>query len=154
MEQIKKLKGFEPCRNCLFQHGKNSERCMKCTIRGCTYKNTHSFMACPLILSQLASSHASVSDAKDVHVTTNRRCCSVALPTLTAKVDSPTVDKSMQVVGVLLDTAAQQSLINREVVKRLGIVPIGQEYTTLVGFGMNKPMAKNYDVVKVKLIKS
>ena len=116
---------------------------MKCTIKDCTSKNTHGLMACPLILSQLASSHASVSDAKDVHVTTNKRCCSVAIPTLTAQVDCSTNDKSMQVVGVLLDTAAQQSLINCEVVKRLGIEPIGKEYTTLVRFGMTRPMAKN-----------
>ena len=53
-----------------------------------------------------------------------------------------------------MDTAAQQSLIHCEVVERLGIVPIRQEYTTLVGFGMARPISKNYDVVRVKLFKS
>ena len=94
-----------------------------------------------------------INNSKAVTVTTNKRNCLVALPTLTAQIECLINDKSLQVVGVLLDTAAQQSLIHRNVVERLGIEPIRQEYTTLVGFGMSKPIAKNYDVVRVKLYK-
>ena len=78
----------------------------------------------------------------------------MALSTLTAQVGCRANDKSLQVVGCLLDTAAQQSLIHHEVVERLGIVPFRQEYTMLVGFGMARPNSKNYDVVRIKLFKS
>ena len=151
---IKNSKGIDLCNKCLFQHGKNQKSCVECMNKDCTSKNTHSILSCPLILAQLAPKSSNSPDTKVVKVTTNKRSCSVAIPTLTAQVDLPTNDKSLQAVGILLDTAAQQSLINREVVKRLGIKPIGQEYTTLVGFGMSRPIAKSYDIVRVKLVEN
>ena len=144
-------KGYDPCNKCLFEH-KQDGKCMPCTIKGCTSQKTHSALTCPLILDKINPKTS--NNAKAVTVTTNKRCCSVALPTFTAQIECSVNDNSLQAVGVLLDTAAQQSLIHREVVERLNIEPIRQEYTTLVGFGMNRPMAKNYDVVRVKLFKS
>ena len=120
-------------------------------ITGCTSRDTHGTLACPLILDKLNPKTS--NNSKAIAVTTNKRNCSVALPTITAQVECTVNEKSLQVVGVLLDTAAQQSLIHRDVVERLRIEPVRQEYTTLVGFGMSKPIAKNYDVVRVKLYK-
>ena len=136
---------------CLLDHKKTD--CKPCPVKGCTSQHKHSALTCPMVLDQLKSK-TSNNSSKSVNVTTNKRCCSVALPTFTAQIDSSVNDKSLQTVGVLMDTAAQQSLINREVVERLNIEPIRQEYTTLVGFGMQRPMAKNYDVVRVKLFKT
>ena len=121
------------------------------TITGCTFQDTHGALTCPFILNKLNPQTS--NDSKAITVTTNKRNCLVALPTLTALVECSIDDKSLQKVGVLLDTAAQQSLIHRAVVERLGIEPIRQEYTTLVGFGMSKVIAKNYDVVRLKLFK-
>ena len=53
----------------------------------------------------------------------------------------------------MLDTAAQQSLVSRQVVENLGIKPIGKEFTTLVGFGSSKPKPKFYDIVNLTLYK-
>ena len=78
----------------------------------------------------------------------------MALPTLTAQIESSTTDKSLASVACLLDTAAQTSLIHRDVVERLKIEPFRQEFTTLVGFNMARPVAKSYDVVKVQLVKA
>ena len=136
---IKKLHGFDPCNKCLYQHKKESD-CKPCQLKGCSNPDKHGSLTCPMILDQLKSK-TSNNSSKSVNVTTNKRCCSVALPTFTAQIDSSVNDKSLQTVGVLMDTAAQQSLINREVVERLNIEPIRQEYTTLVGFGMQRPMA-------------
>ena len=148
--EIKNQKGYEPCNKCLFQHKQNIN-CNPCMITGCTSRDTHGTLACPKILDQLNPKTS--NNAKAVTVTTNKRNCSVALPTITAQVECSVNEKSLQVVGVLLDTAAQQSLIHRNVVERLGIEPVRQEFTTLVGFGMSRPMAKSYDVVRVKLYK-
>ena len=148
--EIRSQKGSDPCNKCLFLH-KQSINCRPCTISGCTSQDTHGALACPMILAQLNPNTSNISKA--VTVTTNKRNCSVALPTLTAQVECSIDEKSLQVVGVLLDTAAQQSLIHRDVVERLKIEPFRQEFTTLIGFGMSRPMAKNYDVVRVKLYK-
>ena len=150
---FKALTGIEPCNKCLFTHGSNY-KCEQCVYKDCNSKDTHGVLACPLILAQLTKKPSNNSDTKVIKVTTNKRHCTIALPTLTTEVECTTKDKSLQVVGVLLDTAAQQSLIHREVVERLGIKPFGQEFTTLIGFGMARPIAKNYDVVKVKLVKT
>ncbi len=84
---------------------------------------------------------------------TTKKVCSIALPTFTAQVDVPTTDRSLASVSGLLDTAAQTSLVSREVVDRLQLKPYRQEFTTLVGFNMSKPVAKAYDVVRIPLIK-
>ena len=49
---------------------------------------------------------------------------------------------------MLLDNAAQQSLISRKVVDDHKLQPIGRDYTTLVGFGSSKPKPRYYDVVR------
>ena len=147
---IKDVKGYDPCTKCLFKHAPD-KTCSPCTNKICTSQDTHGLLACPLVLDQLKPKTS--SNSKAVTVTTNKRNCSVALPTLTAQIECEINDKSLQMVGVLLDTAAQQSLIHRDVVEKLGIEPVRQEYTTLVGFGMQRPMAKNYDVVRVRLYK-
>ena len=150
---IRGQRGYDPCIKCLINHGKDKD-CGPCFVTGCNATDKkHSALSCPMILNKL-NPKPSNNPGKTVNVTTNKKCCSVALPTVTAQIDISSDDKSLQAVGVLLDTAAQQSLIHREVVERLKIEPIRQEYTTLVGFGMHRPMAKNYDVVKVKLVKS
>ena len=119
--EIKTKIGSEPCDKCLFVHKQNAT-CTPCTIAGCTSKDTHGALACPLILDQLNPNTS--NNTKAVTVTTNKRNCSVALPTLTAQIECSINDKSLQSVGVLLDTAAQQSLIHRNVVERLGIEAI------------------------------
>ena len=140
---------------CLLTHKKDTT-CSTCTFKNCinsTIRHDHGILACPNLLVQLAS-EAKVTDATAISVNTTKRSCSVALPSLTAQIESSTQDATLKVVGVLLDTAAQQSLIHRSVVERLGIKPIRQEFTSLVGFGMTRPVTKAYDVVQVKLFKN
>ncbi|CAL4079762.1 unnamed protein product, partial [Meganyctiphanes norvegica] len=146
------LHGSDPCNNCLVEH---KGKCNPCQNRFCSDQYTHGTLACPLNLNHLRSESVSDSaDTKEINVTTNKKNCSVALPTALVQIECGMKDKSLETVGLLFDTAAQQSLIYRDVVKRLNIEPIRQEYTTLVGFGMSKPMARNYDVVRVKLYKT
>ena len=152
-DRIKSLKGSDPCIKCLLVH-RPGDSCVKCVNKECTSQDTHGIMACPSILAKLAKQTSGDDNSKAIKVTTSKRSCSVALPTLTAQIESSVKDKSLQVVGVLMDTAAQQSLIHREVVTRLGIVPIRQEFTTLVGFGMSRPVSKLYDVVRIRLFKN
>ena len=82
--EIKNQKGSEPYNKCLFQH-KQSITCSPCTITGCTARDTHGALACPLILDQLNPNTS--NNSKAVTVTTNKRNCSVALPTITAQVE-------------------------------------------------------------------
>ena len=105
-----------------------------------------------LRMDQVKPKPAVAVDSHVVNVTTSK-VCSVALPTFTAQVETSISDKSLASVSCLLDTAAQTSLISREVVDRLQIEPFKREYTTLVGFQMSRPIAKFYDVVRLKLIK-
>ena len=52
---------------------------------------------------------------------------------------------------VLFDTGAQKSMVTKEAIERLGIIPVSQEPAILQGFGMNKPVNKMYDVAEIKL---
>ena len=149
-----KDKGKDPCNKCIIAHGP-SKTCLPCGFRSCRDAKTtdkHGALACPVVLSQLKT-QSPISETKVVKVTTQKKVCAVALPTFTCQLDSSVSDKSLTSVACLLDTAAQTTLIHRDVVKRLNIEPCRQEFTTLVGFNMAKPMARSYDVVRVQLLK-
>ena len=150
MAAIKEKFGKDPCGKCLMRH--NHETCEPCRIPNCTNKDSHGSLACQLRMNQVKPKPAAAVDSKVVKVTT-AKVCSVALPTFTAQVETSISDKSLASVSCLLDTAAQTSLIAREVVDRLKIEPFKKEFTTLVGFQMSRPVAKFYDVVRLKLIK-
>lgn len=150
MAAIKEKFGQDPCSKCLMRH--NHETCEPCKITNCINKDSHGSLACPLRMNQVKPKPAAVVDSKVVKVTT-AKVCSVALPTFTAQVETSISDKSLASVSCLLDTAAQTSLIARDVVERLQIEPFKKEFTTLVGFQMSRPVAKFYDVVRLKLIK-
>ena len=153
--QVVRDRGGNPCKKCIISHDVGKP-CLPCGFKACKDSKTdseHGILACPMILSQLKT-QAPVPESKVVKVTTQKKVCSVALPTLTAQIESSATDKSLTSVACLLDTAAQTSLIHRDVVERLKIEPFRQEFTTLVGFNMARPVAKNYDVVKVKLVKA
>ena len=148
-DAIKAKKGSDPCAKCLINH-KSNISCLPCSFPGCGAQNAHGVLACPKLLKQIVTGE---NDSSNISVTSKKSCC-VALPTLTAQIESPVKDKADQVVGILMDTAAQQSLVSRTVVERLGIVPFKQEHTSLIGFGMSRAMSKTYDVVRIKLFKN
>ena len=140
--QVMKDKGKDPCNKCIIAHGP-SKTCLPCGFRSCRDAKTtdkHGALACPVVLSQLKT-QSPISETKVVKVTTQKKVCAVALPTFTCQLDSSVSDKSLTSVACLLDTAAQTTLIHRDVVKRLNIEPCRQEFTMLVGFNMVRPMA-------------
>ena len=57
------------------------------------------------------------TNTKTIKVTTNKKSCSVALPTATVQIDSMFGYCSQHTVGVVFDTAAQQSLISRDIIE-------------------------------------
>ena len=77
----------------------------------------------------------------------------VALPTAIVLIESSVKDLSLKSTSILLDCAAQQSLISRQIVNTLQLHPFNRKYTTLVGFGSTKPRPQFYDVVKLTLYK-
>ena len=66
----------------------------------------------------------------------------VALPTAIVLIESSVKDPSLRSTSILLDCAAQQSLISRNVVDALQLQPFDRKYTTLVGFGSSKPQPR------------
>ena len=71
--------------------------------------------------------------------------CAVALPTAVLLIASDAVgDESLKATPTLFDTAAQQTLIHKQVVEQLNIPPIVKEWATLMGFGMKKVISKQH----------
>ena len=68
-------------------------------------------------------------------------------------VESNVKDISLKSTSILLDCAAQQTLVSRKVVDNLGIKTVGSEFTTLVGFGSSKLERQYYDEVQLTLYK-
>ena len=77
----------------------------------------------------------------------------VGLPTAIVLIESSVKDLSLKSTSILLDCAAQQSLISRKIVDALQLQPFDRKYTTLVGFDSPKPIPQFYDVVKLTLYK-
>ena len=93
--QVMKDNGKVPCKKCIIAHGPN-KTCLPCGFRSCRDAKTteiHGALACPLVLSQLKT-QTPTSDTKVVKVTTQKKVCSVALPTFTAQLHSSVTDKS------------------------------------------------------------
>ena len=142
--------GKSRCDKCILIH-KQGTSCMDCQTEKCTDKKDHGTLACPLKLAAASAQHS--QNVNNVNVTNINRRRAVALPTCMALIESSVKDSSLKSTSVLLDTAAQQSLVSRQVVENLGIKPIGKEFTTLVGFGSSKPKPKFYDIVNLTLYK-
>ena len=137
--------GEPVCAKCLCVH-KGSQTCIPCQERTCTDKGSHGILACPKRLAKVSPSQSSTKITTNQspdnmvhnisHVKTTR---SVALPTATLLVRSDDIkDASVKTVGVLFDTAAQQTIVHKAFVQKLQIKPIRKEWATLQGFGNHK----------------
>ena len=148
------------CKKCILEH---KNECRPCQTKDCTDVKSHGTLACPIRIT-LAEAKGSknvntwASEQKDknvnvVNIEHLNKMRAVALPTAVVLVESDVSDISLKSTSILLDCAAQQTLVSRKVVDDLRIKPVGKEFTTLIGFGASKLKPQYYDVVKLTLYK-
>ena len=137
------------CKKCIVEHGGN--QCLSCQTKDCTDIKGHGTLACPIKLALVEPKKSKTVNVVNINQLNKMRA--VALPTAMVLVESNVKDSSLKSTSILLDCAAQQTLVSRKVVDNLGIKTVGKEFTTLVGFGASKPRPQYYDVVQLTLYK-
>ena len=140
------------CQKCILEHPKGSS-CMECQTEGCPDKTEHGTLACPCKLAIAERNKLQLENAKTFNIKNINRMRAVALPTAMVLIESSVKDVSLKSASILLDTAAQQTLIHRKIVDDLQLKPIGREFTSLIGFGQTKPKPQYYDMVRLTLYK-
>lgn len=138
------------CKKCIIEH-KEGSPCSPCQTKDCTDVKSHGTLACPIRLA--CADPKKSKNVNVVNIEHLNRMRAVALPTAVVLVESNVKDSSLKSTSILLDCAAQQTLVSRKVVDDLGIKAVGREFTTLIGFGASKPKPQYYDVVRLTLYK-
>ena len=150
----RRVNGIEACGRCLFKVHEGACK-STCTDSQCKAPETHGILACPIRLQKSKGGSFTQGCLASIngptYARTNR---AVALQSLQLMaVSGVPLDDSERVVSVLLDTGAQRSVITKEAVNRLHLVPLRVENTALIGFGQSRGRNKCYDVVEVQLSK-